>query len=152
MTDEMLRALAKNGGVVGVNFGAAFLHPEDAQEFKAVLAKLKASEGGIPNPADLDSYAAQDYKQRGLDRATTANATVKDVADHIDHIVKVAGIDHVGIGSDFDGVPTLPKGLEDASKMPALTAELLQRGYSEQDIYKIMGGNLLRVIREVEGR
>jgi len=76
---------------------------------------------------------------------------VNDAADCVDHMVKVAGIDHVGIGSDFDGISMVPQGLEDVSKMPNLTAALLKRGYSEQDIQKIMGGNFLRVIREVVG-
>lgn len=78
-------------------------------------------------------------------------ATVEDVADHIDHAVQVGGIDHVGIGSDWDGVAGPPNGLEDVSKMPALIAVLLKRGYSEQDVRKILGGNFLRVIREVTG-
>ena len=81
-----------------------------------------------------------------------ANATVEDAAKCIDHIVKVAGIDHVGIGSDFDGISgSVARGLEDVSKMSNLTAALLKRGYSEQDIQKIMGGNFLRVVREVVG-
>ena len=79
------------------------------------------------------------------------NATVDDAAKCIDHIVKVRGIDHVGIGSDFDGIAAVPKGLEDVSKMPNLTAALLDRGYSQKDIQKIMGGNFLRVLREVVG-
>jgi len=81
----------------------------------------------------------------------TGAATLDDAADCIDHIVKVAGIDHVGIGSDFDGVPSVPLGLEDVSKMPALTVAWLKRGYTEQEIRKIMGENDLRVIREVLG-
>ena len=74
--------------------------------------------------------------------------TIKDVADHIDHIVKVAGIDHVGIGSDFDGITSVPVGLEDVSCYPRLTEELLNRGYSEADIHKILGGNVLRAFRK----
>jgi membrane dipeptidase len=89
--------------------------------------------------------------ESGIAHPTTANATVGDVATCIDHVVKVAGIDHVGIGSDFDGIPQVPIGLEDVSKMPNLTLALMKRGYSEQDIQKIMGGNTLRVIREVVG-
>jgi membrane dipeptidase len=79
------------------------------------------------------------------------HATVEDAAACIDHVVKVAGIDHVGIGSDFDGISLVPRGLEDVSKVPNLTAALLKRGYSEDDIRKIMGGNFLRVIQEVVG-
>jgi membrane dipeptidase len=79
-------------------------------------------------------------------------AKVEDVADHIDHAVKIAGIDHVGIGSDFDGVSGPPNGLDDVSKMPALIAVLLERGYKERDVKKILGENTLRVIREVTGK
>jgi membrane dipeptidase len=75
---------------------------------------------------------------------------VHNVVDHIEHIVKVAGIDHVGLGSDFDGISTVPKQLEDVSCYPYLTQELLNRGYSKEDIHKILGGNLLRVFRQVE--
>lgn len=106
-----------------------------------------------PNGAgtELDQFAAKDYAEHDDAHFKTGAATVEDAADCIDHIVKVAGIDHVGIGSDFDGVNTVPIGLEDFSKMPALTDALLKRGYKEQDIKKIMGGNFLRVIKEVVG-
>tara|TARA_Y100000758_G_C16063980_1_gene425579 strand:- start:2505 stop:2936 length:432 start_codon:yes stop_codon:yes gene_type:complete len=77
-------------------------------------------------------------------------AKVTDVADHIDHIRSVIGIEHIGIGSDFDGVPSVPKGLEDVSQYPMLTAELLHRNYADEDIIKILGGNILRVMRQVE--
>jgi membrane dipeptidase len=76
--------------------------------------------------------------------------TVRTVADHIDHIVRLAGVDHVGYGSDFDGVTSLPVGLEDVSRFPYLTAELLRRGYSDADVRKILGGNILRVMRQAE--
>ena len=81
-----------------------------------------------------------------------AFATLADVVAHIDHAVKIAGVDHVGIGSDFDGITTVPNGLENASKLPALIAALLKRGYSESDVRKIFGGNLLRVFRQVVGK
>jgi membrane dipeptidase len=99
----------------------------------------------------LDDYANKEYR-KDLADMKTGLATISDVADHVDHIVKVAGIDHVGIGSDFDGITSPPEGLADISKMPSLVAVLLKRGYSEQDIKKILGGNYLRVIREVTGR
>ena len=84
-------------------------------------------------------------RERGI-----SSATVTDVVDHIDHIARVAGIDHVGLGSDFDGVFDLPSGLQDVTRLPWITYELLRRGYSEEDLYKILGGNMLRVMREVE--
>ena len=82
------------------------------------------------------------------DDAKFARGTYRDVADHIDHIVKVAGIDHVGIGSDFDGISQWPVGLDDVSSYPRLTDELLRRGYSEADVHKILGGNVLRAFRQ----
>jgi membrane dipeptidase len=149
MTDDMLRALAKNGGVVGVNFSAAFLNQQDAENLKKKTTKENALEPTMTGAA-LDDYAKKEFQ---ADYATTrvGHATLDDAANCIDHIVKVAGIDHVGIGSDFDGIPDVPKGLEDVSKMPDLTAALLKLGYTEADIQKIMGGNMLRVLKAVVG-
>ena len=148
MKDDMFRALAKNGGVVGVNFGASFLNQKDAEEFKQLVAKRNAVELTVSG-AELDQFAAREHVEQGQPK--TGAATLEDAAECIDHIVKVAGIDHVGIGSDFDGIASVPRGLEDFSKMPALTDALLRRGYKEQDIQKIMGGNFLRVVKEVVG-
>ncbi|HXZ78910.1 MAG TPA: dipeptidase [Terriglobales bacterium] len=150
MTDDMLRALAHNGGVVGINFGAAFLNAKDGEDFKQVVERRNETEPSLTGAA-LDEFAAADHRKSAIGHPRVGQATVDDAAACIDHIVKVAGIDHVGIGSDFDGVSIVPRGLEDVSKMPSLTAALLERGYSEQDIQKIMGGNFLRVIREVVG-
>src|SRR5215472_4201793 len=150
MTDDMLRALAKNGGVVGVNFSASFLNQLDAEDLKKFVAQENSLEPNLTGAA-LDDYAAKENAQIGS-HPRVGNATVEDAARCIDHVVKVAGIDHVGIGSDFDGIPMVPRGLEDVSKMPNLTAALLKLGYSERDIRKIMGGNFLRVIREVVGQ
>ncbi len=151
MTDDMLKALARNGGVVGINFGAGFLNQQDA---KATLANINAMSAQAPDLTGqaLDDYAAKDFLKTDWTHPRPASATLDDVVAHIDHVVKVAGIDHVGIGTDFDGIPDVPKGLEDVSKMPALVAALLKRGYSEADIQKIMGGNFLRVMREVVGK
>jgi len=150
MTDDMLRALAKNGGVVGVNFGGAFLNVEDAEELKKAIASSTA-EVNLTGAA-LDAYAAKEQISGPESQIKVGHATVEDAAACVDHIIMVAGIDHVGIGSDFDGIGTVPKGLEDVSKMPNLTAALMKRGYTEADIQKIMGGNFLRVIREVVGQ
>ena len=150
ISDDMLRALAKNGGVVGVNFGASFLNQKDAEQLKQDISHENALEPNLTG-AELDQFAANEAAKNHEGHPQIGNATVDDAAECIDHIVKVAGIDHVGIGSDFDGVPTVPHGLEDVSKMPNLTAALLRLGYSEQAIQKIMGGNFLRVVREVVG-
>ena len=150
MKDDMLRAIAKNGGVVGVNFGASFLNQKDAEELKQGIAQANTV---VPtfSGAELDRFAAEQYAKDGKRHARVENATVEDAADCIDHIVKIAGIEHVGIGSDFDGISAVPRGLEDVSKMPALTGALLKRGYTERDIRKIMGENFLRVVRVVVG-
>lgn len=150
MTDDMIRLVAKNGGVVGVNFGGGFLNPQDADAYRKKIAGRGALQPNLEGK-DLDEFARKEHLEGYLKMRPTAS-TLDDVVKHIDHIVKIAGIDHVGIGSDYDGISTVPKGLEDVSKMPALTAALLRKGYSEPDILKILGGNHLRVLRAVTGK
>lgn len=146
VSDDMLRALAINGGVVGINFGMGFINPRDAEALRSATdteAETPFLTGGA-----LDQYAAENAQKLFGKRASVV-ATVEDIADHIDHAVKVAGINHVGIGSNFDGIAGTANGWEDVSKMPALAAVLLNRGYSESDLKKILGETLLRVIRDV---
>ncbi|PYQ17837.1 MAG: hypothetical protein DMF79_16500 [Acidobacteria bacterium] len=150
MSDEMIRALARNGGVISINFGAGFLNPEDAEGLRRRIGEAVATEPALTGRA-LDEFAAAEYA-REYGQMKPAAATLEDAVAHIDHAVKVGGIDHVGIGSDWDGINSVPAGLEDVSKMPALTGALLRRGYSEGDVRKILGGNLLRVLRDVTGR
>ncbi len=150
MTDDMLRALAKNGGVVGINFGSGFLSQKAAGALRKSIAAIADKEPDLTGKA-LDDFAAKEHFRR-LQTSEGPPAALEDAVAHIDHVVKVAGMDHVGIGSDFDGVSSTPVGLEDISKMPALTAALLQRGYTEQDVKKILGGNFLRVLRQVTGK
>ncbi len=137
--DDILKEITRNGGVVMVNFYSGFIVPEAARQGREARRELRAK---FPDRAEfnkaLDEYNKTHPSPRG---------TVKDVANHIDHIVKVAGIEHVGIGSDFDGITSTPIGLEDVSCYPRLTEELLNRGYSETDIHKILGGNVLRAFR-----
>jgi membrane dipeptidase len=147
MTDDMIRALAKNGGVIGINFGEGFLNQKDADLLKQSINAISYREPNLTGK-DLDAYAAKNYQQQ-IGKAQKAFATIDDVVAHIDHVVKIAGIDHVGIGSDYDGIAAPPKGLEDVSKMPALVAALLKRGYREQELRKILGGNFLRVMRQI---
>jgi membrane dipeptidase len=138
MTDDMLRALAKNGGVIQINFACDFVSEKartDRPKEKGAIRRKYAN--------DMDALRAETEKK-------FARATLADVADHIEHAIKVAGIDHVGIGSDFDGVDCTPIGLEDYAKFPALTRELLRRGYTREQIHKIYGGNTLRVMRAVQ--
>jgi membrane dipeptidase len=149
LTDDMLRALAKNGGVAGINFGEGFLNPKDAELLKQGIASMGYSEPALTGKA-LDAFAAEEFHKDMAPKPV--NATVEDAAEHMDHAVKVAGIDHVGIGSDFDGISGPPKGLEDISRMPVLKAALKKRGYSDEDLRKIFGTNMLRVLRLVTGK
>lgn len=150
MTDDMLRALAKNGGVAMVNFYPVFLSDDVANASKARGTKLKDDIAALKakDPAEGPEY------QEGVRKLMAANPLPKVswtvIVDHIDHMVKVAGIDHVGIGSDFDGIPEVPQGMEDVSKLPAISRELKRRGYSDGDIGKIMGSNFMRVFAEAE--
>lgn len=150
MSDDMLVALGKNGGVVGANFYSAFLNQQEAAEGMKRISKsntLAPSETG----AALDEYAVNYHVETGDIRPRVGYAKLDDAVSCIDHIAKLIGVDHVGIGSDFDGIPIVPQGLEDISNMPALAAALMRKGYSESDIRKIMGGNFVRVIRQVVG-
>jgi membrane dipeptidase len=140
--DDILKAVKENGGVIMVNFYSGFIVPEAGKKMRAVLQEMRAK---YPDRAErakaLDAW-------RNSDDAKFARGTYRDVGDHIDHIVKIAGVDHVGIGSDFDGISQSPVGLEDVSSYPRLTDELLRRGYSEADVHKILGGNVLRAFRQ----
>ena len=142
MDDKMIQALAKNGGVIQINFGSSFVISRANQwglQFKAAAKAAGKSQ-------DDEAYRAE-Y----LQKHPYPFANVDTVLKHIDHVVKLVGIEHVGIGSDFDGVgDSLPDGLKDVSMYPNLIEGLLKRGYSEADIVKIMSGNLLRVWRQVE--
>jgi membrane dipeptidase len=149
ISDEMLWALAKNGGVVGISFGEGFVNPADAEALRSAIETETTAP--LMTGRTLDDYAARDVRKLFGTRVKVA-ATVEDVANHIDHAVKIAGIDHVGIGSDYDGVSGPPNGLDDISRMPALIDVLLERGYTEHDVKKILGENYLRVIREVTGK
>jgi len=150
MTDDMIVALAKKGGVVQVNFYCGFISQKfrdnDAADTKALDARMaKETAGKNLGEPDRQILSEKLRKELRLSRATLA-----DVVDHIDHIRKIAGIDAIGIGGDFDGVSCTPIGLDDVSKYPNLTRALLEKGYSAEDIRKIYGGNFLRVMRAVE--
>jgi membrane dipeptidase len=152
MTDDMIRALAKNGGVMDINFYSGFLSPDFAAAYKKVAPQIQADESAAEKQYANDrkrlAEESRDIWARYASQFPAPSYTA--IADHIDHAVQVAGIDHVGLGSDFDGIDSAPKGMEDVSKLPDLVRELARRGYSEQDLKKILGGNLLRVMRQVE--
>jgi membrane dipeptidase len=143
--DEVLVRLKMNGGVVMVNFFSGFIVPESAKVMQRVLEVTREMREKYPDEKEFEKAQA-DWKKAN----PMIPGTVKDLVNHIDHIVKIAGIDHVGLGSDYDGVSQLPTDLPDVSSYPVVTQELLNRKYSADDIKKILGGNLLRVMREVE--
>lgn len=153
MTDEMIRALAKNGGVMDINFYSAFLDPKfrAARESisKEIDAAVAAARRERAQQGKRLSYAEETRIERRLEQ-NLPRPDMKVIADHIDHAVQVGGVDSVGLGSDFDGVDAIPRGFEDVSKLPDLVRELIRRGYSEQNLEKILGGNVLRVMRRVE--
>jgi membrane dipeptidase len=159
LSDEMLKALAKNGGVMGLNFSAGFLNALHEEKRQSLWEEI-ARELGLPvdfyeaakvNP-EMASKAEAEFEARWpAVRSGLPPVDVTTVVDHIDHVVKVTGdADHVGLGSDFDGMSDPPAGLEDAGRLSAVTDELQRRGYKEADIRKILGGNFLRVFQAVE--
>ena len=144
--DDVLKLTAANGGVVMVNFYPGFVVPAAAERGKKAIPFLRELKNKYGNDSDkiraeMRNWAIQNPTDPG---------SIHVVLDHIDHIAKVAGVDHVGIGSDYDGIETVPRQLEDVSTYPRITQGLLDRGYSEADIHKILGGNLLRVMRAAE--
>ncbi len=148
MSDDMIKALARNNGVMMVNFGSSFISDESRKlwDNSKTVADRWAQEQGLSAQDDrVTKYREKYFHEQG------GRTNVQAVADHIDHVVKLVGIEHVGLGSDFDGVgDTLPEGLADVSDYPNLIYELLKRGYSEDDIRKISSDNIFRVWQEVE--
>src|SRR5437588_6620738 len=155
-TDDMLRAMTNDGGVVMVNFYSAFIDENyrkassDPEKIKQRDAEVEAYKKAHPHPdgspVTYDETAAIEKKWAAQFRSPPLTSLI----DHIDHVAKVAGIDHVGLGSDFDGVTSLPEGIDSVADLPKITQALLQRGYTREQIHKILGGNFLRVMREVE--
>jgi membrane dipeptidase len=150
MTDNMLRALAKNGGVCMINFFSAFVNDDVAKVVLKAQKRVREphTEGGteeLPNDTtDWDEYL------KWFTTLGCPTAKLEDVVNHILHAVKIAGADHVGIGSDFDGVPALPVDLQTAASLPRVTSRLLERGLSETDVEKVLGANFLRVFEQIE--
>jgi membrane dipeptidase len=154
MTDDMLRAVGKNGGVVQVNFYSGFV---DEDYRKAMEAQSKDQAAAIQKYKDSLQAQGKPVNYIEVNRierewmAKIPRPPFRDLVDHIDHIAKIAGVDHVGLGSDFDGVSgATPQGMDSAADLPKITQALLDRGYGADDIRKILGGNLLRVFRRVE--
>ena len=145
--DDVLRLTAANGSVVMVCFLPGYVTDAERAQFEAAIAERSRLQTIYGEHSEPMEAAMAEWRRA---QPPYHGARLSDVADHIDHIRKVAGIDHIGIGSDFDGFHGSVEGLEDVSKYPALLAELLRRGYSKQDLKKIAGLNILRVMRLVE--
>jgi len=153
LSDEMIKGLANTGGVVNVIFYPEHLEPgwsEKKTKIDAEIAPLVQRASEEEKGDAVHKKMARDRVRRETFAKRLPPVTVSRLVDHIDHIVKLVGIDHVGIGSDFDGVQSTLSDLPDVAALPNLTRELLRRGYSEEDIHKILGGNMLRVMEEVE--
>ncbi len=147
MGDDMIKALAKNGGVFMINYGSAFVTEEANKYDPSEAYKKHLADNGL-----TDSTEEQEaFKIKYAKSHPYPFATLSDVLDHIDHVVKLTGIDYVGLGSDYDGVDdTLPVGLKDVSSYPNLVEGMLKRGYSEEDVKKVLSGNIIRVWKAVE--
>ena len=149
MDDEMVRRLAENGGVIMINFGSAFL-TQAAQEASTKRWQARSAYQAEHN-YESGSPEVKAFEEEYRKENPPVFADISDVVAHIDHVVSLVGVDHVGLGSDFDGVgDSLPTGLKDASQMPNLVEKLLEKGYSEEDVKKILSGNVMRVWRQVE--
>lgn len=151
LTDEMIRALAQKGGIIQITYVDGFLDQEYADAFAKVADEFWAQYRALPDQHPGDPKAlrrAQEQLSRDY-RERLPRVSWERIVDHIDHAVKIGGVDHVGLGSDFDGA-TMPDGMEDAAQLPRLTQALLDRGYREADIKKILGGNTLRALEEAE--
>ena len=144
--DDVLELVGRTGGMVMVTFVPSFVAPEGAEFNRVVWAEARRVRAEHPDDPEAVRVAMDAWSEANQG----PHATVSDVADHIDHVREVAGVDHVGIGSDFDGAPAMPEGLEDVSRYPALFEELASRDYRHEDLMLIVGRNLLRVMREAE--
>ena len=146
VSDDILKRLTVNGGIMMVTFVTGFISKQGNKhyrEYKNERDRLKSL------PGSSEEFVKEELK-RWIEANPAPGVKLADIANHVDHIRSVAGIDHIGIGSDFDGTFSVPEGMEDVSKFPMMTAELIHRGYSDEDILKILGKNILRVMRQVE--
>ncbi|MDG1731555.1 MAG: dipeptidase [Thalassotalea sp.] len=149
MSDDMIKLMAKNGGVIQINFGSTFISQTSIESWDKHNAKIE--EFAATNNIEVDSDKVKAFAKQDLADNPFVFADLNDVLDHFDHVIKLVGIDYVGIGSDYDGVgDSLPTGLKDVASYPNLIDGLIKRGYSEADIEKILSGNVLRVWSEVE--
>jgi len=150
LTDEQIKAIAKSGGVIGINFFSGYLDDDFRKVSDSIFKEINVKKEEIKEKFKGDDKKIEEETSLLYRNANfPPPATLSKLVDHIDYIVKLVGPDYVGLGSDFDGIPAIPLEIKDASGLPAITQELLNRGYKDKDIKKILGGNFLRVFGEV---
>ncbi|HXM97702.1 MAG TPA: dipeptidase [Candidatus Dormibacteraeota bacterium] len=153
MTDEMIKALAAKGGVIQINYERSYLSQEYNDAYKAVAGDVSRMEEKFKKECgddmECELKAESQFTAKLLAEGKLPHVSWEKIIDHIDHVAKLVGADHVGLGSDFDGAD-MPEGMEDCSKLPRITEALLRKGYSEKDIRNILGENILRVMEQVE--
>ncbi len=147
MTDDQIRMIKKNNGTIQLNFYSGFVDSTFRLKNNNFIAKHQQEKDSILKTNPSDFYANLFLHEKYKDEMDNVRPSLTLLIDHLDHIVKLIGVDHVGIGSDFDGINSSPRELNDVTNMPLLTKELLKRGYSKEDIYKILGGNFIRVFK-----
>lgn len=147
MTDDQIRMIKKNNGTIQLNFYSGFVDSTFREKNNNFIAKHQQEKDSILKTNPSDFYANLFIHEKYKDEMDNVRPSLTLLIDHLDHIVKLIGVDHVGIGSDFDGINSSPRELNDVTNMPLLTKELLKRGYSKEDIYKILGGNFIRVFK-----
>jgi membrane dipeptidase len=147
LKDDQIRAIAKNGGVIQLNFFSGFVDSNFQQKEKAFMARHKTEIDSLKCSGMQYEYAVTTIMNQYPAEATAARSTLDMLLQHLDYIVHQAGVDHVGLGSDFDGISSSPQQLDDVTSYPVITQALLKRGYSKRDVKKILGGNFLRVLK-----
>jgi membrane dipeptidase len=147
MTDDQIRALGKNNGVINLNFYSGFVDSTFSAKNNAFIKKHQAEKDSMLKVNPSDFYANLFIHEKYKKEMDNTRPSIKLLVDHLDHIVKLIGVNHVGLGSDFDGINSAPRELNDVTNMPLITEELMKRGYSKADIFKILGGNFIRVFK-----
>lgn len=150
LTDDQIKAIGKNGGVISVNFYSGFLDPEYDNNRKKFFDKYESEIESLTSSIGR-SNAIDSVVKIHINEAQMLGPSIDKIADHIDHIVKLIGVNHVGIGADFDGAESFPQGMNSVADFPKLTEVLIKRGYSKKEIHKILGGNFLRLLKDIKG-
>jgi membrane dipeptidase len=147
LTDDQIRMIGKNNGVIHLNFYSGFVDSSFREKNNAFIRKHQKEKDSLLKINPSDFYANLLIHEKYKEEMDNVRPSLAQLIDHLDHIAKLIGVDHIGIGSDFDGINSSPRELNDVTNMPLITEELLKRGYSKKDITKILGGNFIRVLK-----